>query len=184
MPLTLRSFARSEVGLVREGNEDSAYAGAHLVAVADGMGGHAAGEVASSITIDTLAEVDVPATAGSLDDAQTALPHAVREANERIRAVVDEHPRLDGMGTTATAAVWTGSVLVVAHVGDSRAYLLHGGKFEQITHDHTYVQALARRGPHHRGRSRQSPRALLHPAGARHRQQRRDRRVHRRDPCR
>ncbi len=146
MPLTLRSFARSEVGLIREGNEDSAYAGANLVAVADGMGGHAAGEVASSITIDTLSNVDVPATAASLDDARAVLPQAVRLANQRIRAVVEEHPQLEGMGTTATAAVWTGSLLVVAHVGDSRAYLLHRGELHQITHDHTYVQALVDEG--------------------------------------
>jgi protein phosphatase len=107
---------RSDIGLHREDNEDAAYAGARLLAVADGMGGHAAGEVASAAVIDAL------------------------------RDIVQANPALDGMGTTLTALLWSGSQLGLLHIGDSRAYLVRDGEVFQITQDHTLVQSLLDEG--------------------------------------
>jgi PPM family protein phosphatase len=137
--LSLRYAARSEVGLLRDGNEDAAYAGPRLLAVADGMGGHAAGEVASAVTISSVAPLDqdVPGP-----DLLSALRAAAEEANGILADVVDQHPWLDGMGTTLTALLWSGTRLGVVHVGDSRAYLLRDGELHQITQDHTLVQSL------------------------------------------
>jgi PPM family protein phosphatase len=139
MALTIRSVARSDVGLVRKGNEDSGYAGPRLLAVADGMGGHAAGEVASSATIDELLHVENSLTDG---DALVALDSAVIAANDRIRQLVLDDPNREGMGTTLTALLWTGADIRIAHIGDSRAYLLRDGSLRQLTHDHTFVQTL------------------------------------------
>ncbi|HEU4539887.1 MAG TPA: PP2C family serine/threonine-protein phosphatase [Jiangellaceae bacterium] len=143
MALILRSVARSDVGLVREGNEDSGYAGPRLLAVADGMGGHAAGEVASSATIDEL--VHVENGVGERDALET-LNAAVVAANDRIRQLVLDDPRREGMGTTLTALLWTGADIRLAHIGDSRAYLLRDGELRQLTHDHTFVQTLVDEG--------------------------------------
>ncbi|HEX6337346.1 MAG TPA: PP2C family serine/threonine-protein phosphatase [Jiangellaceae bacterium] len=143
MPLILRSVARSDVGLVREGNEDSGYAGPRLLAVADGMGGHAAGEVASSATIDELLHVE---NGVGESDALDSLNAAVVAANDRIRRLVLDDPRREGMGTTLTALLWTGTDIRVAHIGDSRAYLLRNGELRQLTHDHTFVQTLVDEG--------------------------------------
>jgi protein phosphatase len=139
MSLSLRFAARSDVGLQREGNEDSGYAGPSLLAVADGMGGHAAGEVASSVAVSTLAQLEHDVPGGDLLD---TLAGAVAEANKAISQMVAVDPKLDGMGTTLTALLWAGGRLGLVHVGDSRAYLLRDGKLEQITHDHTFVQTL------------------------------------------
>ncbi|MBA3743939.1 protein phosphatase 2C domain-containing protein [Sporichthya sp.] len=143
MTLSLRYVARSDVGLIRDGNEDSGYAGPSLLAVADGMGGHAAGEVASSVALATLAtlEDDVPST-----ELLDALATAVGQANDAINDMVEKHPQLDGMGTTLTAMLWSGRRLGLVHVGDSRAYLLRDGVLLQITHDHTFVQQLQDEG--------------------------------------
>jgi serine/threonine protein phosphatase PrpC len=146
MPLTLRYVARSEVGLVREGNEDSGYAGPRVLAVADGVGGHAAGEIASSVAIDALSAIDGTTPTQDGYDPRSALTNAVREASDRMRELIKRHPRLESMGTTITAGLWTGDTFVFAHVGDSRAYLLHNGELHRITHDHTYVQALIDEG--------------------------------------
>jgi len=155
MPLMLRYVARSDVGLVREGNEDSGYAGPRLLAVADGMGGHAAGEVASSATIEELVQIE---NAGSDGDPLEALRAAVKAANDRIRAIVRDDPARHGMGTTLTALLWTGDAVAVAHIGDSRAYLLRDGELRQVTHDHTFVQQLVDEG-------RITPdEATIHPA--------------------
>ena len=143
MPLTLRYVARSDVGLVREGNEDSGYAGPRLLAIADGMGGHAAGEVASSATIEELVQIE---NAGGDRDPLHALQAAVKAANDRIRTIVDADPERRGMGTTLTALLWTGEALALAHIGDSRAYLLRDGTLRRITHDHTFVQSLVDEG--------------------------------------
>lgn len=143
MALILRSVARSDVGLVREGNEDSGYAGPRLLAVADGMGGHAAGEVASSATIDELLHVE---NGAGDSDTLDSLNAAVVAANDRIRQLVLDDPRREGMGTTLTALLWTGTDIRVAHIGDSRAYLLRDGKLRQLTHDHTFVQTLVDEG--------------------------------------
>lgn len=139
MALTIRSVARSDVGLVRKGNEDSGYAGPRLLAVADGMGGHAAGEVASSATIDELLHVENSFTDG---DPLNELDSAVVAANDRIRQLVLDDPDREGMGTTLTALLWTGADIRLAHIGDSRAYLLRDGTLRQLTHDHTFVQTL------------------------------------------
>src|SRR4051794_28291790 len=143
MTYSLRFVARSDVGLVREGNEDSGYAGPSLLAVADGMGGHAAGEVASSVVLATLAtlEDDVPST-----ELLDALATAVNQANDAINEMAEKHPQLDGMGTTLTAMLWSGRRVGLVHVGDSRAYLLRDGVLIQITHDHTFVQQLQDEG--------------------------------------
>ena len=143
MTLGLRYAARSHVGLLREGNEDSVYAGPRLLAVADGMGGHAAGEVASAVAIAALAPLDEDAPGTDLLD---ALRRSAMAANEHLRDMVAGDPALDGMGTTLTALLSAGSRLGLLHIGDSRAYLLRDGELGQITHDHTLVQALVDEG--------------------------------------
>ncbi|MET9011840.1 Stp1/IreP family PP2C-type Ser/Thr phosphatase [Streptomyces olivaceoviridis] len=143
MSLSLRFAAGSHKGMIREGNEDSGYAGPRLLAIADGMGGQAAGEVASSEVISTLVTLDddVPGS-----DILTSLGVAVQRANDQLRAMVEEDPQLEGMGTTLTALLWTGQRLGLVHVGDSRAYLLRDGVLTQITQDHTWVQRLVDEG--------------------------------------
>lgn len=143
MTLRLRYAVRSHVGNVREGNEDSAYAGSRLAVVADGMGGHAAGEVASSAAISSLAHLDEDEVGVDLLDALAA---AVQEANDHLREMVDAEPGLDGMGTTLTVLLASGSRLGVAHVGDSRAYLLREGELTLVTHDQTLVQRMVDEG--------------------------------------
>ncbi|WP_219667351.1 PP2C family protein-serine/threonine phosphatase [Streptomyces bambusae] len=143
MSLSLRFAAGSHKGMIREGNEDSGYAGPRLLAVADGMGGQAAGEVASSEVISSLVQLDddVPGS-----DILTSLGIAVQRANDQLRVMVEEDPQLEGMGTTLTALLWTGQRLGLVHVGDSRAYLLRDGVLTQITQDHTWVQRLVDEG--------------------------------------
>ncbi|MEV7613076.1 PP2C family serine/threonine-protein phosphatase [Streptomyces sp. NPDC089799] len=143
MSLSLRFAAGSHKGMIREGNEDSGYAGPRLLAIADGMGGQAAGEVASSEVISTLVQLDddVPGS-----DLLTSLGTAVQRANDVLRVMVEEDPQLEGMGTTLTALLWTGQRLGLVHVGDSRAYLLRDGILTQITQDHTWVQRLVDEG--------------------------------------
>jgi len=143
MTLALRYAVRSDVGLLREGNEDSAYAGPHLLAVADGMGGHAAGEVASSETITTIASLDSERPG---IDLVSALAEAVAMANMRLQELVISDPATEGMGTTLTAMLWLDGHAALCHIGDSRAYLLRNGQFYQITHDHTLVQSLVDEG--------------------------------------
>ncbi|ARQ69718.1 Stp1/IreP family PP2C-type Ser/Thr phosphatase [Streptomyces marincola] len=143
MSLSLRFAAGSHTGMIRDHNEDSGYAGPRLLAIADGMGGQAAGEVASSEVISTIVQLDddIPGS-----DVLTSLDHSVQRANEQLRAMVNDDPRLDGMGTTLTALLWTGQRLGLVHVGDSRAYLLRDGELTQITQDHTWVQRLVDEG--------------------------------------
>ncbi|MFF3336705.1 Stp1/IreP family PP2C-type Ser/Thr phosphatase [Streptomyces sp. NPDC002888] len=143
MSLSLRFAAGSHKGMIREGNEDSGYAGPRLLAIADGMGGAAAGEVASSEAISTIVALDddIPGS-----DVLTSLGHAVQRANDQLRSMVEDDPQLEGMGTTLTALLWTGQRLGLVHVGDSRAYLLRDGMLTQITQDHTWVQRLVDEG--------------------------------------
>ncbi|MBQ1090987.1 Stp1/IreP family PP2C-type Ser/Thr phosphatase [Streptomyces sp. B93] len=143
MSLSLRFAAGSHKGMIREGNEDSGYAGPRLLAIADGMGGAAAGEVASSEAISTIVALDddIPGS-----DVLTSLGTAVQRANDQLRQMVEEDPTLEGMGTTLTALLWTGQRLGLVHVGDSRAYLLRDGVLTQITQDHTWVQRLVDEG--------------------------------------
>ncbi|MCW2912425.1 MAG: protein serine/threonine phosphatase [Actinomycetia bacterium] len=143
MTLGIRYAARSDVGMLREGNEDSAYAGARLLAVADGMGGHVGGEIASAAAIETLRKLDTDVPASEL---LAALERTVKEANDKLHKIVEGEPSLQGMGTTLTAMLWSGSHVALVHIGDSRAYLLRNGELFQITHDHTLVQSLVDEG--------------------------------------
>jgi serine/threonine protein phosphatase PrpC len=141
--LVLRYAARSDVGLVRSNNEDSVYAGARLLALADGMGGHAAGEVASQLVIAALAHLDDDEPGGDL---LAKLDAAVRAGNSAIAAQVEMEPDLEGMGTTLTAILFAGNRLGLVHIGDSRGYLLRDGELTQITKDDTFVQTLVDEG--------------------------------------
>jgi protein phosphatase len=139
MDTALIYAAGSDVGRHRENNEDSAYAGAHLLAVADGMGGYAGGEVASSTVIGVLRSFDVKVPAADLS---RTLGDAVATAHARLCRAVDDHPDLGRMGTTLTAMLWSGTRMALAHIGDSRCYLLRGGELSQLTDDHTMDQLL------------------------------------------
>lgn len=143
MTLVLRYIARSDRGLVRANNEDSVYAGARLLALADGMGGHAAGEVASQLAIQALRTLDDDEPGGDLLDALAA---ATRHGNEAIADEVARNPELDGMGTTLTAILFAGTKIGLCQVGDSRGYLLRDGQLTQITRDDTFVQSLVDEG--------------------------------------
>jgi len=156
MTLMIRYVAKSDVGLIREGNEDSGYAGPHLFAVADGMGGHAAGELASSVAIDELMQAESKHKSGK--DPLKSLNSALQSAHKRIRKLVEDDPALEGMGTTVTAMLWTGEQFGLAHIGDSRGYRLREGELEQITTDHTFVQSLVDEG------RITSEQASVHPA--------------------
>jgi PPM family protein phosphatase len=141
--VALRYAVRSDRGLMRTNNEDSVYAGPRLLALADGMGGHAAGEVASNVVISTLTHLDEDRP---VEDLLSTLRDATAAANNNLRAMVDQDPNLDGMGTTLTALLFAGSRVGLVHVGDSRAYLVRNGQLTQITHDDTFVQALIDEG--------------------------------------
>jgi len=143
MTLVLRYSARSDRGLVRQNNQDAVYAGPRLLALADGMGGHAAGEVASSLVISALAPLDED-TPG--EDLLAELREAAVDGNAAITQHVADAPDLEGMGTTLTAILFAGSRLGLVHVGDSRAYQLRDGVLSQITKDDTFVQSLVDEG--------------------------------------
>lgn len=136
----IRYAAGTDVGRSRSKNEDSVHAGERVLAVADGMGGHGHGDVASAVAIGALAALED----GPLpDDLVTALDDAVREAGRRLNELAKRDPALERMGTTVTAMLWDGhSRFAVAHLGDSRAYMLRDGDLYQITRDHTLVQSL------------------------------------------
>ncbi len=143
MTLVLRYIARSDRGLVRSNNEDSVYAGARLLALADGMGGHAAGEVASQLVIQALRTLDDDDPGGDL---LSKLERATGAGNEAIAAQVAQSPELEGMGTTLTAILFAGNRIGLCHVGDSRGYLYRDGQLTQITRDDTFVQTLVEEG--------------------------------------
>ena len=140
MPYAFHYAARSDVGMVRTNNEDSGYAGPHLLAMADGMGGHAGGDVASSTVIGALAELDDEALSGA--DATDALLGAIAAANASLGDRTREDPALEGMGTTLIALLRARDKLVLTHIGDSRAFLVRDGAVTQITKDHSFVQSL------------------------------------------
>ena len=144
MTIALRYAARSDVGLVRANNQDSAYAGPHLLLVADGMGGHAGGDIASSLAVASLAPLDGEAFGSGeiLERLEKAIETARLELVRRAR----EDAELSGMGTTVTAVLRSGNKLAMAHMGDSRAYVLRGGVLTQVTKDHTFVQHLVDTG--------------------------------------
>ncbi|PZF56274.1 Stp1/IreP family PP2C-type Ser/Thr phosphatase [Curtobacterium sp. MCSS17_008] len=138
------SAAVSHVGRIRANNQDSGYAGTHLFAVADGMGGHAGGDVASAIAIRRVREVDREFP--SAHDAEFALQSALIAANQLITETVFEHQELTGMGTTVSALIRVGEQVAIAHIGDSRIYRMRDGELQQITSDHTFVQRLVDSG--------------------------------------
>ena len=142
MPLVFRYAARSDVGLVRQGNEDSGYASDNLLIVADGMGGHVAGELASATVTAILAGLPI----ADSEDVLTQLADAVDEAQLEMRHIIAERPDFQGMGTTVTVVCWQGDRASIAHVGDSRAYMLRNGELLRLTKDHTYVQTLVDAG--------------------------------------
>ncbi|WP_152360901.1 PP2C family protein-serine/threonine phosphatase [Microlunatus speluncae] len=141
--LGLRFVAHSEIGLIRKNNQDSGYASPRLLLVADGMGGAAAGDLASAIAVDAVRHVDTEIESAS----QLAeLAAAIRKANDRISDFVADDFALEGMGTTVTGALFDGQTLALAHIGDSRAYLFRDGELERLTHDHSWVQSLVDEG--------------------------------------
>jgi PPM family protein phosphatase len=142
MTLILRYAARSDVGKARSKNDDSAYAGQHLAVVADGMGGHAGGDVASASTVLDLVHLDVTGH----EDPANVLADEIQAANSILSELVKSSPALAGMGTTVTALLLHDGVLEFAHIGDSRAYRLKKGVFEQVSKDHTFVQRLIDEG--------------------------------------
>ncbi|WP_086826202.1 PP2C family serine/threonine-protein phosphatase [Allokutzneria sp. NRRL B-24872] len=148
MTHSLRVAIGSDPGPHRAENEDSALFGRSLLAVADGMGGHVHGEVASSATIGALVDLDTWTEGVDLRERDTLglVRDGVAEAARRLDVLADADPELRGMGTTVTALLWDGSGFAVAHVGDSRAYVLRDGLLGQITHDHTMVQSLVDAG--------------------------------------
>ena len=144
MSTTGKSAAVSHVGKIRANNQDSGYAGARLFVVADGMGGHAGGDVASAIAIKRIIETDQ--SYPSAQDAEFALQSALMAANSLLAETVFDHQELTGMGTTVSAILRVGSELALAHIGDSRIYLLRDAELSQITADHTFVQRLVDSG--------------------------------------
>lgn len=144
MPLAFHYAARSDVGMVRSNNEDSGYAGPHLLAMADGMGGHAGGDVASSTVIGALVDLDGESLGGR--DASQALLDRIHAANREIGDQVRSEPKLEGMGTTLIAMLRSRDTVVLAHIGDSRAFMVRDGQVTQVTKDHSFVQSLVDEG--------------------------------------
>ncbi len=142
-PLIMRYAARSDVGRIRSKNDDSAYVGRHLAVVADGMGGHAGGDVASASTVLDMIHLDHD---DYPDGADTVLADEIQTANSLLSELVHQNPKLSGMGTTVTALLLEDRKLHFAHIGDSRAYRLRNKKFEQVSVDHTFVQRLIDEG--------------------------------------
>jgi protein phosphatase len=150
------SVASSHIGRVRATNQDSGYAGTHLFLVADGMGGHAGGDVASSLATQAVTAV-ADERFESVEIAQQRLVDSVKNSAAELIEAVREHPDLSGMGTTVSALLRHNNQVVIAHIGDSRIYRLRDGVLEQITTDHTFVQKLVETG-------RLTPEeALVHP---------------------
>ncbi|TFD17230.1 MULTISPECIES: PP2C family serine/threonine-protein phosphatase [unclassified Cryobacterium] len=144
MATVSNSAAVSHVGKIRSNNQDSGYSGRHLFVVADGMGGHAGGDVASAIATKRIVEADQDYR--SPQDAEFALQAALIAANSQLAETVFEHPELTGMGTTVSALIVLEDEVAIAHIGDSRIYLLREGELSQITIDHTFVQRLVDSG--------------------------------------
>ncbi len=140
--LGLRYAALSDVGRVRKDNQDSGFASEHLLVIADGVGGAARGDIASSTAVQALRRLDGPPP----EDLLEALAGAIHRAHDRIAELVEQEPELDGTSTTVTAALFDGHRIGLAHIGDSRGYLLRDGTLSQLTKDHTFVQSLIDEG--------------------------------------
>lgn len=146
--LFFESAARSAIGLIRNGNEDGALTHPRLLAVADGMGGHAGGEVASSIALLVLARrstifLDQEIDQDSADDLFNS---SIEDIDEALKEASDEDPDLAGLGTTLTSLFLRNDQLALLHVGDSRLYRIQGTKIEQLSIDHTVMQELLTAG--------------------------------------
>lgn len=165
MGLILRTAVLTDLGLRRANNEDAAYAGNRLIAVADGMGGLPAGELASEIAIRSLAALDQPATGGPDRDGQDELIAALRaafeEASGLIRVAAQEDAVREGMGTTVTALLFGADRAGLMHIGDSRGYLFRDNELTQLTKDDTFVQALVDQGVITPGDARAHPQRAL-----------------------
>ncbi|HJR89327.1 MAG TPA: protein phosphatase 2C domain-containing protein [Aeromicrobium sp.] len=135
-------MARTDTGLRRSSNQDSGYASSRLIAIADGMGGAAAGDLASATAMNIVRTLD----RAHDSDPRGALLQAIRDANRRLGEMSSVDPSVDGMGTTLEAMLWTGEHFVTAHIGDSRSYRLRDGELTQLSHDHTFVQSLVDEG--------------------------------------
>lgn len=144
MSTQLRFAAFSDVGLIRSTNQDSGYASPNLLVLADGMGGAAAGDIASSVTVGHLASIDDDVYGA--DDLLPILRRTIEEAHGDLQDRSEEDPELRGLGTTCIAILRSGNKLAMVHIGDSRAYLLRNHKLVQVTHDHTLVQFLVDHG--------------------------------------
>lgn len=144
-----RLAAGTSAGLVRERNEDSAYAGRWLCAVADGLGGHVGGDVASASVVEALRPFDVDA--GRPEHLTSVLGRAVSAASVQLAARIGADPSLGGMGSTLTAMLWSGRYAAVANIGDSRAYRLRSGALKQITEDHVMSKLVANPAPEQLG---------------------------------
>lgn len=144
MSVKTQSFAASNIGRVRKSNQDSGYAGYNFFFVADGMGGHAGGDIASAIIAQGVARAD--RSYEDTDQAKESVVEALLEANEKLASTVVEHPELKGMGTTFSGIVFTGDLVTVTHIGDSRVYMVSDDKVSQVTTDHTFVQRLVETG--------------------------------------
>ena len=145
-PLFLYSTTVSDVGTVRANNQDSSFAGEHLIAMCDGMGGHAGGDTASSIAIRSLAHIEQDDTGGNVETISRMMETSVMAAHDAIVGKAKRERKLAGMGTTVTAVALVAGYWVIAHIGDSRAYLLRDGHLSRITCDHSYVQHLINTG--------------------------------------
>ncbi|MFG2407553.1 protein phosphatase 2C domain-containing protein [Streptomyces brevispora] len=141
-PLGIRYAALSDTGLVRESNQDTAYAGSRLLAVADGFG--SGGAPASAAAVDALKRLETDSIpAGNL---LNVLEDAIEQAKQAVHGIAGTSSAPEEAGTTLTAMLWTGSQLALVHIGDSRVYLLRDGELFQITHDHTMVQSMVDEG--------------------------------------
>jgi serine/threonine protein phosphatase PrpC len=146
--LYFASAGRSAVGLIRNGNEDGALSHPRLIAVADGMGGHAGGEIASSIALEILARKASVFLGAEIDpdSADDFYNSTIEEIDIALKAASDEEPKLSGLGTTLTALFIRNSQVALLHVGDSRAYRIRGAAIEQLSVDHTVMQELLSAG--------------------------------------
>jgi len=148
MKWQFNSFAQTDLGLVREGNEDSAIYCPNLIAVADGMGGHAGGEVASAIAINALAQL-LPVITDpdiDIDSREDLFLNITYEIDSQILDISKQNPELAGMGTTLTALNISGDNVELLHIGDSRCYRYRDNKLEQLSYDHTVMQELLDQG--------------------------------------
>ncbi|WP_341728664.1 protein phosphatase 2C domain-containing protein [Brooklawnia sp.] len=154
MAFSLQIRAHSEIGLVRNNNQDSAYVSPHLIVVADGMGGAAAGDLASSVAIRELQRVDEQNLAADASGGEPlasgqmleALSGALAKANDALSDLVEWDRSFEGMGTTVCGAMFDGEHYGICHIGDSRGYLLRDGELTRLTHDHSWVQSLIDEG--------------------------------------